>query len=191
VAALQQRTVWVLAAAQVLGGIGTGAVAAVGALLAADLASESLSGLSSAGSVVGSALIAMPVARVMQERGRRPGLQLAYLAGIIGTLIVILGATLEFFPLALLGVIMTGGGMAAGLQLRYTATDLATPQHRGRALSDGRLGHHGRLGAGAEPCRPNGGVCRRDWGAGTGRSLHPDRRGVPGRRRADHLPVAS
>jgi MFS family permease len=125
----------VLAAAQVLGGIGTGAVAAVGALLAADLASESLSGLSSAGSVVGSALIAMPVARVMQERGRRPGLQLAYLTGIIGTLIVILGAVLEFFPVALLGVILTGGGMAAGLQLRYTATDLATPQHRGRALS--------------------------------------------------------
>ena len=133
--ALQKRTVWVLAAAQVLGGIGTGAVAAVGALLAADLASESLSGLSSAGSVVGSALIAMPVARVMQERGRRPGLQLAYLTGIIGTLVVILGAVLEFFPLALLGVVMTGGGMAAGLQLRYTATDLATPQHRGRALS--------------------------------------------------------
>lgn len=135
IAALQRRTVWVLAAAQVLGGIGTGAVAAVGALLAADLATDSLSGLSSAGSVVGSALIAMPVARVMQEKGRRPGLQLAYLTGIIGTLVVIVGALLRFFPLALVGVVMTGGGMAAGLQLRYTATDLATPQHRGRALS--------------------------------------------------------
>ena len=135
IAALQRRTVWVLATAQVLGGIGTGAVAAVGALLAADLATESLSGLSSAGSVVGSALIAMPVARLMQEKGRRPGLQLAYLTGIIGTIIVIVGALLRFFPLALLGVILTGGGMAAGLQLRYTAIDLATPQHRGRALA--------------------------------------------------------
>lgn len=135
IAALQRRTVWVLASAQVLGGIGTGAVAAVGALLAADLASEAFSGLSSAGSVVGSALIAMPVARVMQERGRRPGLQLAYLTGIIGTIIVILGAVLSFFPIALIGVILTGGGMAAGLQLRYSATDLATPQHRGRALA--------------------------------------------------------
>lgn len=135
IAALQRRTVGVLAAAQVLGGIGTGAVAAVGALLAADLANESLSGLSSAGSVVGSALIAMPVARVMQEKGRRPGLQLAYLTGILGTIIVIIGAMLRFFPLALVGVVLTGGGMAAGLQLRYTAIDLATPQHRGRALS--------------------------------------------------------
>ena len=135
IAALQRRTVGVLAAAQILGGIGTGAVAAVGALLAADLATESLSGLSSAGSVVGSALIALPVARVMDERGRRAGLQLAYVTGIIGTLVVVLGAVLEFFPIALLGVVMTGGGMAAGLQSRYAATDLASPHRRGRALS--------------------------------------------------------
>jgi len=135
VGALQRRTVGVLAAAQVLGGVGTGAVAAVGALLAADLATESLSGLSSAGSVVGSALIALPVARVMEERGRRAGLQLAYAVGIIGTLVVVLGAVLELFPIALLGVIMTGGGMAAGLQSRYAATDLASPHRRGRSLA--------------------------------------------------------
>jgi MFS family permease len=135
VAALQRKTVAILSAAQVLGGIGTGAVAAVGALLAADLATESLSGLSSAGSVVGSALIAIPVARVMQEKGRRAGLQLAYVAGIIGTLIVVLGAVIDLFAVAMVGVIMTGGGMAAGLQSRYAATDLSTPQRRGRSLS--------------------------------------------------------
>ena len=96
IAALQRRTVGVLAAAQVLGGIGTGAVAAVGALLAADLATESLSGLSSAGSVVGSALIALPVSRLMQEKGgRRAGFQLAYVPGVIGTMIVVLGAVLD------------------------------------------------------------------------------------------------
>jgi MFS family permease len=135
IAAVQRRTVGVLAAAQVLGGIGTGAVAAVGALLAADLATESLSGLSSAGSVVGSALIALPVSRMMQRKGRRAGLQLAYVCGVLGTMIVVLGAVLDFFPLALVGVIFTGGGMAAGLQSRYAATDLSTPQRRGRSLS--------------------------------------------------------
>jgi MFS family permease len=71
----------------------------------------------------------------MQEKGRREGLQLAYVAGVIGTLIVILGAALGSFPVALIGVILTGGGMTAGLQSRYAATDLATPQHRGRALA--------------------------------------------------------
>jgi len=72
---------------------------------------------------------------VMQEKGRREGLQLAYVAGVIGTLIVVLGAALGSFPVALIGVILTGGGMTAGLQSRYAATDLATPQHRGRALA--------------------------------------------------------
>ncbi|MDQ3655377.1 MAG: MFS transporter, partial [Chloroflexota bacterium] len=120
---------------QILGGLGTGSVATVGALLAADLASESLSGLSSAGSVVGSALIALPVSRLMEEKGRRAGLQLAYIVGVIGTAIVILGALLHFFPVALIGVVLTGGGMAAGLQSRYAATDLSTPQRRGRSLA--------------------------------------------------------
>ncbi len=135
IAAAQRRTVGVLAAAQILGGLGTGSVAAVGALLAADLATESLSGLSAAGSVVGSALIALPVSRVMEQRGRRAGLQLAYVAGVLGTIIVVLGALLDFFPLAMIGLVMTGGGMAAGLQSRYAATDLSTPQRRGRSLA--------------------------------------------------------
>lgn len=135
IASIQKRAVSVLAAAQILGGIGTGSVAAVGALLAAELATESLSGLSSAGSVVGSALIALPVARMMQARGRRAGLQLAYIVGVIGTMIVVLGAVLDLFAVAMVGVICTGGGMAAGLQSRYAATDLATPQRRGRSLA--------------------------------------------------------
>jgi len=135
IAAAQRRTVGVLAAAQVLGGLGTGAVAAVGALLAADLATESLSGLSSAGSVVGSALLALPVSRTMEQKGRRAGLLLAYVTGVIGTLIVVVGAVAHSFPLAMVGVILTGGGMTAGLQSRYAATDLSTPQRRGRSLS--------------------------------------------------------
>jgi MFS family permease len=135
IAAAQRRTVGVLAAAQVLGGLGTGAVAAVGALLAADLATESLSGLSSAGSVVGSALLALPVSRTMEQKGRRAGLLLAYATGVIGTLIVVIGAVAHSFPLAMVGVVLTGGGMTAGLQSRYAATDLSTPQRRGRSLS--------------------------------------------------------
>ena len=135
IAAAQRRTVGVLAASQVLGGLGTGAVVAVGALLAADLATESLSGLSSAGAVIGAALLALPVSRLMERKGRRAGLQLAYLAGVIGTLIVVLGAIVNSFPLAMVGVVLTGGGMTAGLQSRYAATDLSTPQRRGRSLA--------------------------------------------------------
>ena len=46
---------------------------------------------------------------------------------------------------------MTGGGMAAGLQSRYAATDLATPQRRGRALSTVVWATTVGLGGRAEP----------------------------------------
>ncbi|HEV2066356.1 MAG TPA: MFS transporter [Thermomicrobiales bacterium] len=131
----QRRVVRVLAASQVLGGIGAAAGAAVGASLAADLATESLSGLSASASVIGSALMAIPVSRIMQQRGRRPGLAFAYLVGMAGAVVIVIGALLDLFPLALLGVVATGSGMTAGLQSRYAATDLAAPGRRGRSLA--------------------------------------------------------
>jgi MFS family permease len=131
----QRRIVRVLAAAQVLGGIGVASGAAVGALLAADLSMESLSGLASASSVTGGALIALPVSRVMTAHGRRPGLLLAYAIGILGAITVVAGAVLGLFPLALFGLVLTGGGTTAGLQSRYAATDLAAPDTRGRSLA--------------------------------------------------------
>ncbi|CAN5659177.1 MFS transporter [soil metagenome] len=134
-AGIQQRTVRVLAATQIFGGIGAAAGAAVGALLAAELATESLSGLSSTASVIGTAFIAIPVSRLMNARGRRPGLLFAYSIGILGALLVVAGAALDFFPLALLGLFATGGGYTAGLQSRYAAADLAMPARRGRDLS--------------------------------------------------------
>ena len=131
----QQRVVRVHAAAQVLGGIGVASGAAVGALLAADLATESLSGLASASSVIGAALIAIPVSRVMNVSGRRPGLLLAYAIGIVGALLVVFGAIIDQFLVALVGLVAMGGGTTAGLQSRYAATDLAVAETRGRSLS--------------------------------------------------------
>jgi MFS family permease len=132
---VQRRVVGVLAAAQILGGVGVASGIAVGALLAADLGTESLSGLASASSVIGAALIAVPVARVMNVRGRRPGLLLAYGVGTAGALLTITSALIGLLPLALVGLVLTGGGTAAGLQSRYAATDLAPPDRRGRSLA--------------------------------------------------------
>ncbi|MDQ4044377.1 MAG: MFS transporter [Chloroflexota bacterium] len=131
----QKRIVRVLAAAQVLGGIGVASGAAVGALLAADLATDSLSGLAAASSVIGAALIAIPVSRLMNISGRRPGLLLAYAIGIVGAVLVVFGAVIDQFLVALVGLVAMGGGTTAGLQSRYAATDLATPDRRGRSLS--------------------------------------------------------
>jgi MFS family permease len=133
--AVQRHTIKTLAASQILGGVGVATGATVGALLASQLSSESYSGLSSTASVVGAALIAIPVSRVMNQRGRGAGLMVGYGIGMLGALIVVIGASLRLFPLALLGLVGIGGGTAAGLQSRYAAVDLAPTQHRGRALS--------------------------------------------------------
>lgn len=132
---MQKRVVTTLAGAQILGGIGVASGAAVGALLAADLAGDAFSGLSAASTVIGGALIAIPVTKVMTESGRRPGLVLAYIIGIIGAIMIVIGAALDQFAIALPGMFLMGGGSAAGLQSRYAATDLAQPKHRGRDLS--------------------------------------------------------
>ena len=114
----QKRVVKVLASAQVLGGIGVASGAAVGALLAADLASDSFSGVASSASAVGAAFIAIPVSRIMDAKGRRPGLMFAYVVGMIGAALVVSGAVIGFFPLALMGMLAFGGGNAATLQSR-------------------------------------------------------------------------
>lgn len=135
IVSLQKRIVYTLAGAQILGGVGVASGAAVGALLAADLASDSFSGLAAASSVIGSAVIAIPVTRLMTTTGRRQGLVLAYLIGILGALVIIAGAKLGHIAIALPGMFLMGGGMTATLQSRYAATDLALPKNRGRDLS--------------------------------------------------------
>lgn len=132
--AIQRRVVRVLAAGQIMGGVGVASGAAVGAILAADLSSDAFSGLAAASANIGAALIALPVARIMSDRGRRPGLLFAYIIGIFGALMIIIGAEARFFPIALLGLFLFGGGTTATLQSRYAATDLARPENRGRSL---------------------------------------------------------
>lgn len=135
VAAQQRRTVTVLAAGQVLGGIAFGATVSLGALLAADLSGQdSLSGLATASVTLGAALCAIPLARLAGRRGRRFALTLGNLFALIGIATVITAAAVRSFPLLLVGVILIGAGNAGNLQSRFAATDLAASGRRGRDL---------------------------------------------------------
>ncbi len=131
----QKRTISVLSLAQITAGLGVAAAAAVGALLAADLSTDALSGVGQTASVTGTALIAIPVSQMMNARGRRMGLLLSYAIAIIGVLIIITAAVIDFFPLVLIGFFMAGAGQTATLQSRYAAADMSTPTNRGRDLS--------------------------------------------------------
>lgn len=134
--AVQRRTVVILSAGQVLGGIAFGATVSLGALLAADISGDdALSGLATASVTLGAALCAIPLARFAMKLGRRRALTLGNLFALVGIGIVILAAALRMFPLLLVGIILIGAGNAGNLQSRFAATDLASSQHRGRDLS--------------------------------------------------------
>ena len=132
IARVQRRTVRVLAAGQVLGGIAFGATVSLGALLAADLSGqEALSGLATASVTLGASLCAIPLARLAARRGRRVALTLGNLFALVGIAVVITAASLRLFPLLIVGVILIGAGNAGNLQSRFAATDLADTDRRG------------------------------------------------------------
>lgn len=135
VAPIQRRTLRLLFATQTIGGVGVTIGIAVGALLAARIAGTAVAGLAQSAAVVGAALLAVPVTRIMNGYGRRPGLVVAYLAGAAGGVLVVAAAATSSVPLLLAGMLLFGGGTAANLQARYTAVDLAEPARRGRQLS--------------------------------------------------------
>nr|WP_245834060.1 MFS transporter [Streptomyces aidingensis] len=135
-AALRRRTTAVLVASQILGGFGVATGIALAALLAADVSgSEGLSGLALTASVLGTAVLSLPLAALMSRRGRRPGLMLGYLLGAAGGLVVVAAAVLGNFPLLLLGMAVFGASSAANLQTRFAAADLAAPEQRARAIA--------------------------------------------------------
>jgi MFS family permease len=136
VAAVQSRTVRVLVAGQILGGVGIGATLSIGAVLASEVAgSEAWSGAAATMSTLGAAIAAIPLARLANRRGRRVALTTGVLTAMLGALITVLATAIVSFPLLLVGFALLGAGAAVNLQSRFAATDVASRQHRGRDLS--------------------------------------------------------
>lgn len=134
--ALQAKTVKVLAAAQVLNGVGVAGTVAAGSLLVASITeSETLAGLAQTSSVLGAAALALPLARLTARGGRRLALSSGFVAGVIGSLLAIFGGTNESILFMLLGTFLVGAASAAGYQARFAAVDLATKETRAKQLS--------------------------------------------------------
>lgn len=134
--AVQRRTVGVLSAGQVLGGLAFGATISLGAVLAADISGdEALSGLATAGVTLGAAAVAVPLAMLARRRGRRVSLSVGMSIALLGVVGVVVAAQFRSFPLLLLAFALIGAGQAANLQTRFAAADLATDATRGRDLS--------------------------------------------------------
>lgn len=133
---LQEKTVRVLATAQVLNGVGVAGTVAAGSLLVASITdSETLAGLAQTSSVLGAAALALPLARLTSRGGRRLALSVGFLSGVIGSLFAILGGTQKNIFLMLTGTFLVGAASAAGYQARFAAVDLSTTETRAKQLS--------------------------------------------------------
>ncbi|MGQ0839466.1 MFS transporter [Actinokineospora sp.] len=131
----QRRTIAVLFLSQLVGGLGVGIGIAVGVLFAARLTGQVASGLAGSTMVLGTALTAVPVSRLMQRHGRRAGLVAAYLTGAAGAALLAAAAVTSWVGWLFPGMFLFGGGTTANLQARFAAVDLATAERRGRSLS--------------------------------------------------------
>ncbi|MBU3030660.1 MFS transporter [Paracoccus marinaquae] len=85
--------------------------------------------------MLGSALTARPLARFMQNHGRRAGFLLSVAAGGVGAAISATGLWAGSFLLLLLGSLMTGVYMSAQGFYRFAATDTASEDFAPRAIS--------------------------------------------------------
>ena len=119
---LQRRTLTTLVLSQVLGGVGLSAGVAVGALLAEEVSgSATWAGLGGTFQVLGTALITIPMTRLIAVRGRRPGLALGYVLAALGALGLIVAGVIGNFPLLLLASVLLGGATASKSAARRAA----------------------------------------------------------------------
>ena len=125
-----------LASAQVLSGVGTSGTVAAGSLLVSSIShSTTLAGLAQTFSVLGAALMALPLARLTQRGGRRLALTSGYIVGSAGAMLAITGGALRLLPVVFIGALLMGAASASSYQARFAAIDLATPSTRARNLS--------------------------------------------------------
>jgi MFS family permease len=134
--AVQRRTIRTLVVAQAVGAIGITIGIATASLLARDISgSESQAGLAQTFQVLGAAIAAYLLARLMSRRGRRIGLVTGYLLGATGAVLAVAAGVLDSMLVLLVGAVLLGSTTAANSSARYAATDLADDAHKGRALS--------------------------------------------------------
>ncbi|WP_336205715.1 MFS transporter [Nonomuraea sp. LPB2021202275-12-8] len=126
----------VLSGAQIVGGVGVAVGLALSSVVVDELSGSTvISGFAGTATVLGAALLALPIAKAAGRGGRRAGLALAYLAALLGCAISVAAIGMGNWPLLLAGLVLVGGGSAGNLAARYSATDLSPPGHAARHLS--------------------------------------------------------
>ena len=135
-ARVHRRAVATLVVAQAVGAIGITIGVATASLLARDVSgSEGLAGLAQTSQVLGAAVAAYALARLMSARGRRFGQVTGLLVGASGAALAVVAGVIGSMALLLVGAAMLGATSASNAAARYAATDLAPAGSRARSLS--------------------------------------------------------
>ena len=133
---VQRRALWVLAITQVFGTVGVGVAPSVGILLAEEVTSnEAWAGLARTASTLGAALLGIPFGNLAARHGRRVALSTGWWLAALGSFLLVPAAQFQLAVPLFAGLLLIGSGSAISLQARFAATDLASEQHKGRALS--------------------------------------------------------
>lgn len=134
--ALRRRTLASLAAGQIVASAAVTAGITVSALVAEDmLGDDTWAGIVAAFFTAGAASSSFLLARYMSRRGRRPGLRLGYLIGLVGTVVAFTGIQIDVLAVFLIGSMLFGAAQASTLQARFAAADLAEPHQRSLYIS--------------------------------------------------------
>jgi MFS family permease len=131
----------ILFIAQSLASAGFIAAAAINPILGAKLASDrSLATLPTAVYLLSGALSASAWGYLMDRIGRRNGITLGLLIGVLGNILVLVAIQTSSFALVLIGLMMMGMTNSAMLLGRFAAAEVNPPAQRGRAIAAVVLG---------------------------------------------------
>ena len=140
-----RKITFTLFLAQSLFSAGYIAAATINSILGAELSGAQWAGLPGAVGLVGSALGASIWGVLMDKIGRRNGIALGLIFGVIGAGLIITAANQRVFILMLAGMACLGFAQAAVLLGRFAAAEVNPPEKRGAAISNVVLG--GTFGA--------------------------------------------
>jgi MFS family permease len=140
----------VLFLVQSLSSAGFIAVFTVNALAGVDLSGrQALAGMPQAINQMGQALAALAWGYTMERIGRRRGLAMGQVVGVVGSAIAGVAVIVRSFPLFLAGLALMGMARASADLGRFAAAEVHLTAERGRAISKVVLG--GTLGSVAGP----------------------------------------
>jgi MFS family permease len=143
---LARKITWVLFATQSLASAGFVAAATINSILGAKLGgSPSYAGVPSAVYLLGGAFAASAWGYLMDRVGRRNGIILGLILGVLGNVVVLYAISIASLLIFLVGTVMMGICNAAVVLGRFAAAEVNPPEKRGAAISNVVLG--GTFGA--------------------------------------------